>query len=152
MSSSTVLVERPPTVRSATTNDPLRLRGVDGRSTVARRYRDAAIALADDLGGQNRLSESAKLLVRLAASLTVQVEALQSRIVAGGEVDLEQAVRMNNALSRTLSALHRRQTAAPRPDAGTSLQDYVASKAALEAPEVAAEPTEGRLRRSWRRT
>jgi hypothetical protein len=55
---------RPLTVRSALTNDPLLLRGVDGRSTIARRYRDVAIALADDLGGQDKLNEATKVLVR----------------------------------------------------------------------------------------
>ena len=56
--------------RSAVTNDPLFLRGVDGRSMVARRYRDVAITLADDLGGQDKLSEPSKILVRQAAALT----------------------------------------------------------------------------------
>ena len=52
------IATRPLNIRSALTNDPLLLRGVDGRSIVARRYRDVAIALADDLGGQDKLSES----------------------------------------------------------------------------------------------
>jgi hypothetical protein len=42
---SSAVIARPLTVRSASTNDPLLLRGVDGRSVVARRYRDVAIAL-----------------------------------------------------------------------------------------------------------
>ena len=72
---------------------------------VARRYRDVAIALADDLGGQNKLSEPSKILVRQAAALTVQVENLQSKIVAGEDVDLEQLTRLSNALSRMLHRL-----------------------------------------------
>ena len=96
---------RPLTVRSAATNDPLFLRGVDGRSMVARRYRDVAIALADDLGGQDRLTEPSKILVRQAAALTVQVEVLQSKIVAGEDVDLEQLTRLSNVLGRTLQRL-----------------------------------------------
>ena len=60
----------------------------------ARRYRDVAIALADDLGGQDKLSESSKILVRQAAALTVQVEGLQSKIVAGEDIDLEQLTRL----------------------------------------------------------
>ena len=39
-----------------------------------------AIALADDLGGQDKLSEPSKILVRQAAAMTVQVEGLQSKI------------------------------------------------------------------------
>jgi hypothetical protein len=96
---------RPLTVRSAMTNDPLALRGVDGRSIVARRYRDVAIALADDLGGQDKLSEPSKILVRQAAALTVQTETLQAKIVAGEDVDLEQLTRLSNVLGRTLQRL-----------------------------------------------
>jgi len=102
---SPALDERPIKVRSAVTNDPLFLRGVDGRSMVARRYRDVAIALADDLGGQDKLSESSKILVRQAAALTVQVEGLQSKIVAGEDVNHEQLVRLSNVLGRILHRL-----------------------------------------------
>jgi hypothetical protein len=104
-SDSLSLASRPLTVRSAVTNDPLYLRGVDGRSMVARRYRDVAIALADDLGGQERLSELSKILVRQAAALTVQVESLQSKIVGGEDVNLEQLTRLSNVLGRTLQRL-----------------------------------------------
>jgi hypothetical protein len=74
------------------------LRGVDGRSVIARRYRDVAIALADDLGGQKTLNESTKILLRQAAALTVQVEYLQTKIVAGDDIDLEQLTRLTNVL------------------------------------------------------
>ena len=86
---------RPVNNRSAVTNDPLMLRGVDGRTVVARRYRDVAIALADDLGGQSELGEPTKILIRQAAALTVQVETLQSKIVAGKDVNLEQLTRLS---------------------------------------------------------
>ena len=102
---SSAIASRPLTVRSALTNDPLALRGVDGRSMVARRYRDVAIALADDLGGQDRLSEPSKILVRQAAAMTVQVEGLQSKIVSGEDVDIEQLTRLSNVLGRTLQRL-----------------------------------------------
>jgi hypothetical protein len=102
---SPVIARRPPTIRSAITNDPLMLRGIDGRSVIARRYRDVAIALADDLGGQKTLSESTKILLRQAAVLTVQVEYLQTKIVAGDDIDLEQLTRLTNVLGRTLHRL-----------------------------------------------
>ncbi|MFZ0602436.1 MAG: hypothetical protein WAN05_13975 [Roseiarcus sp.] len=105
---------RPLTVRSAVTNDPLMLRGVDGRSVVARRYRDVAIALADDLGGQDKLSEPSKILVRQAAALTVQVEGLQSKIVAGEDINLEQLTRLSNVLGRTLQRLGIKKPAAAK--------------------------------------
>ena len=117
---SHAIASRPLTVRSALTNDPLALRGVDGRSMAARRYRDVAIALADELGGQDKLSEPAKILVRQAAALTVQVEGLQSKIVAGEEVDTEQLVRLSNVLGRTLQRLGLKK---PRPAREPSLAE-----------------------------
>jgi hypothetical protein len=116
---------RPLTVRSAVTNDPLMLRGVDGRSVVARRYRDVAIALADDLGGQDKLSEPTKILVRQAAALTVQVEVLQGKIVAGDDVNLEQLTRLSNVLGRTLQRLGLKK---PAPKRGPTLAEYLAAK------------------------
>jgi hypothetical protein len=81
---------------------------------VARRYRDVAIALADDLGGQDKLSEPSKILVRQAAAMTVQVESLQSKIVAGEDVNLEQLTRLSNVLGRTLQRLGLKRQA-PKP-------------------------------------
>jgi hypothetical protein len=118
---SSVVVARPLTVRAAVTNDPLLLRGVDGRSVVARRYRDVAIALADDLGGQDKLSEPSKILVRQAAALTVQVEGLQSKIVSGEDVDIEQLTRLSNALSRMLHRLGLRK---PRARPASPLAEH----------------------------
>ncbi len=115
MSVHPAYVERPSRLRSFLTNDPLAIRGVDGRSADARRYRDVAIALADDLGGQDKLNEPTKILIRQAAALTVQMEALQSKIVAGEEIDLEQLTRLSNVLGRTLQRLGlKRPPAKPR--------------------------------------
>jgi hypothetical protein len=99
------VVERPSRQRSRVTNGSKLIAGVDGRSAEARRYRDVAIALADDLGGQDKLTESSKILVRQAAALTMQVEGLQSKIVAGEEVNIEQLTRLSNVLGRTLHRL-----------------------------------------------
>ena len=127
-------ISRPLTVRSAATNDPLWLRGVDGRSAVARRYRDVAIALADDLGGQDTLDEASKVLVRQAAALTVQTETMHSKVVAGEVVDDEQLTRLSNALSRTLQRLGRKRA----PKGAPSLKDYIESKRAAPASAEAA--------------
>ncbi len=102
---SPALAARPAYLRSRLTNDPLLLRGVDGRSAEARRYRDIGMALADDLGGSALLNEPTRILIRQAAALTVQVESLQSKIVAGDEIDLEQLTRLSNVLGRTLQRL-----------------------------------------------
>ena len=95
--------------------------GVDGRIAAARRYRDVAMALADDLGGQDKLSEPAKILVRQAAALTVQVEGLQSKIVAGDDVNLEQLTRLSNVLGRTIQRIGLKK---PKPKAISPLVDH----------------------------
>jgi hypothetical protein len=128
---SAAIASRPLTVRSAVTNDPLFLRGVDGRSMVARRYRDVAIALADDLGGQDKLRESTKIMVRQAAALTVQVEELQSKIVLGEDVDLEQLTRLSNVLGRTLQRLGLKK----RADRKLTVSEYLAQRDARNAQE-----------------
>jgi hypothetical protein len=81
-----------------------KMRGINGNSLLARRYREVAVALADDCGGADKLSEPTKILVRQAATLTLKVEGLQSKVLAGEDIDLEQMTRLSNALSR---ALHR---------------------------------------------
>jgi hypothetical protein len=106
---------RPATTRSRITNGKQLLVGIDGRSAEARRYRDIAIALADDLGGQDKLSEPARILVRQAAALTIQVEGLQSKIVLGEAVDLEQLTRLSNVLGRTLHRLGLERAAMASP-------------------------------------
>ena len=94
---------------------------------LARRYREIAVAIADDLGGPDKLSEPTKILVRQAASLTLQVEALQSKIVAGEDVDAEQLVRLSNVLGRTLARLGLKRPTAPK---GPTLEDYLARRGA----------------------
>ena len=50
--------------KSRLTNAPVLLANVDGRTTVARRYRDIATAIATDQGGADRLSETRLQLIR----------------------------------------------------------------------------------------
>jgi hypothetical protein len=105
---------RPLAIRSAQTNRPLSLRNVDGRTMAARRYRDTCLALIDDLGGQDKLNEPSKILVRQAAALSVAVESMQSKIVSGEDVDLEQMTRLSNVLGRTLQRLGLKKPPPPR--------------------------------------
>jgi hypothetical protein len=81
------------------------LLGIDGRSATARRYRDIAMALADDLGGSDKLSEPEQALVRQAAALSVKAEEQQAAIVRGDDIDPEQLVRLTNSLTRIMGKL-----------------------------------------------
>ncbi len=129
MSTRSTSVERPLRLRSRLTNDPLRVGGLDGRSAAARRFRDLVSNLADDVGGQDKINESTKILVRQAAALTVQVESLQGKIVASEDINLEQLTRLSNVLGRTLARLGLRK---PAPKQRT-LQDYMAERSAAKA-------------------
>jgi hypothetical protein len=96
---------RPLTVRSALTNDPLSLHGVSGNSVIGRRYRVLVISFADDFGGVDKLSEAEKALCRQAATSVVASERLQADIVSGKEIDTEQLVRLTNVSTRLLARL-----------------------------------------------
>ena len=100
--------KRSPTLRSRVTNNPLSIRGVDGRTDEARRFRDLVIAFVDDLGGVDQVGEADKALARQTAAAVVSSEKVQARIIAGDIVDLEQATRLANVAGRFLKALRGR--------------------------------------------
>ena len=87
------------------TNGAKLLANIDGRTADARRYRDLCVSLADDLGGEARLSEAQRALVRQAGAMIVQSEQLQSAALRGDLVDVEQLTRLANAATRILSRL-----------------------------------------------
>jgi hypothetical protein len=101
--SHTSIAERPPASRSMVANRPLMTRGVDGRTASARRFRDIAQSLIDDLGGD--VSESQMLLVRQAAMTSLVVERLQASLVSGGDADPELLIRLANTQTRSLQEL-----------------------------------------------
>jgi hypothetical protein len=105
------LAERPSRQRSRVTNGSKLMASVDGRSAEARRFRDVAGALADDLGGEASLTAAQRTLVRQAAALTVQSEKLQSAMIRGEAIDDEQMTRVANSLSRTIHRLGIRKPA-----------------------------------------
>jgi hypothetical protein len=116
MLESQLAAERSPTVRSRITNGKQLLANIDGRTADARRYRDLAVSLADDLGGASGLTEAQRALVRQAAAMIVQSERLQSAVLRGELVDVEQLTRLANAATRILSRLGiKRATRAVQP-------------------------------------
>jgi hypothetical protein len=82
-----------------------RLRGVNGNSLGSRRFREVAMALADDHGGPDALDEPTRVLIRQAAGLTVEAENMQRSIARGEAVNHENLVRLSNVLGRTLQRL-----------------------------------------------
>ena len=79
-------------------------RAIDGRTIIARRFRDILDAITADLGGRDQISEGEHQLARRAAALSVQAE-IQEAWLAGqrfDKVDVEEFVKLVNALNRTL--------------------------------------------------
>ncbi len=117
------LAKHPSRLRSRLTNGLHALPGVDGRSVDARRYRDLAIAFADEAGGAANLSEAEQALVRQAAALTMQAEKLQGAAVRGEDVDLEQMTRLSNSATRALTRLGVKR---PVRDTAPALDEIIA--------------------------
>ena len=101
MLQTSAVAARPASTQSAITNRSELLRGIDGRSAESRRFRDLIEGFTADFGatppGERELA-----LIRQAAALTVQAEALQAKIVRGEDIDLEQLTRLTNVCTRTL--------------------------------------------------
>jgi hypothetical protein len=117
VSNAPLAADRSPTLRSRVTNGKQLLANIDGRTADARRYRDLAASLADDLGGAANLTEAQRALVRQAAAMIIQSERLQSAILRGELIDSEQLTRLANAATRILSRLgikRQRRDATPR--------------------------------------
>jgi len=101
-----------------------RLRGVNGNSLGSRRYREVAMALADDHGGPDALDEPTRVLIRQAAGLTVEAENMQRRIARGENVNHEDLVRVARVLNQQLRLLGVKKAVPRQP----TLAEYLASK------------------------
>jgi len=91
--------------RSRVTNGQEMLPGIDGRAPLARRYRDLMVAILEDLGGADQLSELERQLVRRCAALSIEAENQEAAKVMGGELNLEVYLPVVNALGRTAERL-----------------------------------------------
>lgn len=101
----------PPTARSAVANGSrLFVQELDGRTALARRYRDLVHAFTSDIGGDP--SEAEKQLIRRAASLSTWCEAQEVKLASGEEVEIGPLTTAANSLRRILQdiGLQRRVT------------------------------------------
>src|SRR4051794_8381455 len=74
---------------AVTSGRKLFFEGADPNSEFSRRFRDLAGHHVADLGGTGALSAAKLSLCRRAAALEVACEALETRMSAGEEVDLD---------------------------------------------------------------
>ena len=86
--------------RSRVTNGADVLPDVDGRSAVARRFRDIATAVAIDQGGADSLSEARLQLIRRFAASAVLAEQVEAKLARGEDIDLAEHATLCSNLMR----------------------------------------------------
>jgi hypothetical protein len=86
--------------RSRVSNGHDVLPNVDGRSTIARRYRDIASAILIDQGGADRCSESRTQLIRRFAAAAVLAEQMESKLANGEAIDIQEHATLSSTLVR----------------------------------------------------
>ena len=100
------------------------LAGVDGRSMMARRFREITTGIETDLGGD--LTEAQKHLVARAATLSCWAEEREAELATGQDFDATQYATISNALRRLLSDLGLERRAR---DVTPDLHTYIKQKA-----------------------
>lgn len=101
------------------------LAGIDGRSMIARRFREITSTIESDLGGD--LTEAQRHLVARAATLACWCEERESELAQGQDFDASQYATIANALRRLLSDLGLERKAR---DVTPDLATYIAGRAA----------------------
>jgi hypothetical protein len=111
--------------RSRVSNGRDLLPDVDGRSVIARRYRDIASAVLADQGGADQCSEARQQLIRRFAAAAVLAEQLESRLANGEEIDIAAHATLSSTLVRLAQRIgidRRAKNITP------SLRDYLEAK------------------------
>jgi hypothetical protein len=103
--SSAVLTPRKPTARSRVSNNSDLLPGIDGRSVIARRYRDIASAIVADQGGVDRLSEARLQLIRRFSASAVLAESMEARLANGEEIDINSHALLTSSMVRVAARI-----------------------------------------------
>jgi hypothetical protein len=87
---SRVLTAGQAQARSRLSNGRDVLPDVDGRSIIARRYRDIVAALVSDQGGAEHLSEARLHLIRRFSAASVLAEQMEARIARGEQINIQE--------------------------------------------------------------
>jgi len=113
----------PPEFRTRRGTGATVLAGVDGRSAMARRFREIVTGIEADLG--NDLTEAQRALLARAATLACWCEEREAELARGEQFDAGEYATISNALRRILSdlGLHRASR-----DVTPTLADYINAK------------------------
>jgi hypothetical protein len=121
--------------RSRVTNGHDLLPDIDGRSAIARRYRDITSAILVDQGGEDRCSESRKQLIRRFAAAACLAEQAEARLANGEKINIQEHALLCSTLTRLAAKIGINRI----PKNVTSLDDYLGSLSGDETESEAAE-------------
>jgi hypothetical protein len=127
-SSPVVVASRAKHGRARVTNHHDLLPGLDGRSPAARRYRDLVRAFVRDLGGIEQCSSIKIGLVKRLASVTVQIELIEAKMVNGQPIDISTLCQLASTALRLSSRLSIERV--PKPVNEVTLADLMREAAA----------------------
>jgi hypothetical protein len=109
--------------RSRLTNGKDLLPNIDGRTLIARRYRDIYSAIAADQGGFDNLSEARRQLIRRFAACCVLAEEMESRLARGGQIDITEYTQLTSTMVRVAQRIGLDRV--PRDISSPSLADIL---------------------------
>jgi hypothetical protein len=76
------------------------IRDIDGRTRVAKRYKEICRALARDQGGPERMSEARAQLIRRFAATSVLAEQLEAKLASGEVICVQEHALLCSSLVR----------------------------------------------------
>jgi hypothetical protein len=91
--------------RSAVSNGRDILPDVDGRSLIARRYRDITNAILLDAGGLENCSEARAQLIRRFSACSVLAELIEADLANGKTVSIADHAQLSSTLTRLASRI-----------------------------------------------
>ena len=116
--------------KSKVTNGNQWLPNVDGRSLIARRYRDIASAIMIDQGDAALVSEARAQLVRRFSAAAVLAEQMEARLANGETIDISEHSLLCSTLVRLAGKLGISRI--PKEIEASSLDEYLQSKATAD--------------------
>ena len=116
--------------KSRVTNGKSFLPHVDGRSLIARRYRDIASQIMVDQGDAALVSEARAQLVRRFSAAACLAEQLEARLANGETIDIAEHALLCSTLVRLAGKIGINRI--PKDIEASSLDEYLAEKATVD--------------------
>jgi hypothetical protein len=121
--------------RSRLSNGKEVLPDIDGRSAMARRYRDIANQIVSDQGGIDACSESRQQLIRRFSAACVLAEQMEARLVEGDDIDISDHSLLCSTLVRISARIGiNRRLRNVTPHLADYLEDRATSQSGQNGP------------------